>query len=56
VGLVCSGGKRRKIKLMFTKNLKPPKKTLVDLLSSKEIIKGKEVIHNLQEQEKRQQR
>jgi hypothetical protein len=39
---------------MFTKSLKPPKKTLDDLLSSKEIITGKEVIHNLNEQEKRQ--
>jgi len=30
------------------------KKTLDDLLSSKEVITGKEVIHNLKEQEKRQ--
>ena len=30
------------------------KKTLDELLSSKEIITGKEVIHNLKEQEKRQ--
>ena len=30
------------------------KKTLNELLSSKEIITGKEVIHNLKEQEKRQ--
>ena len=28
------------------------KKTLDDLLSSKEVITGKEVIHNLKEQEK----
>jgi len=28
------------------------KKTLEDLLSSKEVITGKEVIHNLKEQEK----
>jgi hypothetical protein len=39
---------------MFNKNVKPPKKTLDDLLSSKEIITGKDVIHNLKEQEKRQ--
>ena len=30
------------------------KKTLDDLLSSKEVITGKEVIHNFKEQEKRQ--
>jgi hypothetical protein len=34
--------------------IKPPKKTLDDLLSSKEVITGKEVIHNLKELEKRQ--
>lgn len=39
---------------MFKKIIKPPKKTLDDLLSSKEIITGKEVIHNLKELEKRQ--
>jgi hypothetical protein len=39
---------------MFDKITKPPKKTLNDLLSSKEVITGKEVIHNLKEQEKRQ--
>ena len=33
---------------------KPAKKTIDDLLSSKEIITGKEVIKNLKEQEKRQ--
>jgi len=33
--------------------MKPLKKTLNDLLSSKEVITGKEVIHNLKEQEKR---
>ncbi len=38
---------------MFKKSTKPPKKTLVELLSSKDIITGKEVIHNLKEQEKR---
>jgi hypothetical protein len=38
------------------KNLKitSSKKTLEDLLSSKDIITGKEVIHNIKEQEKRQ--
>ena len=30
------------------------KKTLDDLLSSKDVITGKEVIHNIKEQEKRQ--
>jgi len=39
---------------MFSKTLKLPKKTLNDLLSSKEVITGKEVIHNLKEQENRQ--
>ena len=39
---------------MFTKTTKPPKKTLDDLLSSKEVVTGKEVIHNLKELEKRQ--
>lgn len=37
---------------MLKKTTKPPKKTLEDLLSSKEVITGKEVIHNLKEQEK----
>lgn len=39
---------------MFEKIVKQPKKTLDDLLSSKDVITGKEVIHNLKEQEKRQ--
>ena len=39
---------------MLQKTIKPPKKTLDDLLSSKVIITGKEVIHNLKELEKRQ--
>ena len=39
---------------MFTKTIKPPKKTLNDLLSSKDVITGKEVIHKLKEQDKRQ--
>jgi len=39
---------------MLQKTIKPPKKTLDDLLLSKEVITGKEVIHNLKEQEKRQ--
>jgi len=33
---------------------KSPKKTLVELLSTKEVIMGKDVIHELKEQEKRQ--
>ena len=37
---------------MFDKTTKPPKKTLDDLLSSKDVITGKEVIHKLKEQEK----
>jgi hypothetical protein len=37
---------------MFKISKKPPKKTLDELLSSKEIITGKEVIHNLKELEK----
>jgi len=37
---------------MFTKTTKPHKKTLDDLLSSKDVITGKEVIHNLKELEK----
>jgi len=39
---------------MFEKSIKPPKKTLDDLLSSKDVITGKEVIHKIKEQEKRQ--
>ena len=39
---------------MFDKTTKPPKKTLDDLLTSKDVITGKEVIHNIKEQEKRQ--
>jgi hypothetical protein len=39
---------------MFTKTSKTPKKTLDDLLSSKQVITGKEVIHKIKEQEKRQ--
>ena len=38
---------------MLDKTTKPPKKTLDDLLSSKDIITGKEVIHNIKEIEKR---
>ena len=37
---------------MFVKTTKPSKKTLNDLLSSKEVITGREVIHNLKELEK----
>ena len=39
---------------MFVSKNKSPKKTLDDLLSSKDVITGKEVIHKLKEQEKRQ--
>lgn len=39
---------------MFHKTVKPPKKTLDELLSSKQVITGKEVIHKIKEQEKRQ--
>ncbi|MBT8573376.1 hypothetical protein G6699_07295 [Polynucleobacter paneuropaeus] len=39
---------------MFDKTIKPPKKTLDDLLSSKEVITGKEVVQNIKEQENRQ--
>jgi len=38
--------------LSLTRKLKSPKKTLDDLISSKDIITGKEVIHNLKEREK----
>jgi hypothetical protein len=38
--------------LSLIRKIKPPKKTLDDLLSSKEVITGKEVIHNLKELEK----
>jgi len=34
---------------------KPAKKTLDDLMADKSVIMGKEVIQNLQEQEKRQE-
>jgi hypothetical protein len=39
---------------MIVKQVNSPKKTLGDLLSSKDVITGKEVIHNLKEQERRQ--
>lgn len=39
---------------MFYRTVKPPKKTLDELLSSKEVITGKEVIQQIKEQEKRQ--
>jgi hypothetical protein len=38
-----------------TKLIQPPKKTLNDLLYSKEVITGKEVIHKLKELEQQQQ-
>ena len=40
--------------MRINKAIKPHKKTIDDFLSSKEVITGKEVIHNLKEQEKRQ--
>jgi len=40
--------------LSLIRKIKPPKKTLDDFLSSKEVITGKEVIHNIKELEKRQ--
>jgi hypothetical protein len=39
---------------MFTKTSKTTKKTLDDLLSSKEVVTGQEVIHRIKEKEKRQ--
>jgi len=39
---------------MIVKPITPQKKTLDDLLSSKDVVTGKEVIHNIKEQEKRQ--
>ena len=39
---------------MFKLSVKKSKKTLDDLLSTKEVITGKEVIHNIKEQEKHQ--
>ncbi len=38
---------------MFKKVIKPPKKTLDDLLKDKSIVTGEEVILNIKEQEKR---
>ena len=40
--------------MKINRAIKPHKKTLDELLSSKVVITGKEVIHNLEEQEKRQ--
>ena len=37
---------------MFVSKIKSTKKTLDELLSSKDVITGKEVIHNLKELEK----
>ena len=39
---------------MFQIKSKPTKKSLEDLMKDKSVITGKEVIHNLKEQEKRQ--
>ena len=36
------------------KKISPPKKTLTQLMTDKSVVTGKEVIHNLKEQEKRQ--
>jgi hypothetical protein len=36
------------------KPIKPSKKSLTDLFQDKTVVTGKEVIHNLKEQEKRQ--
>ena len=38
--------------MIFDKTTKPPKKTLDDFLSSKDVITGKEVIHKIKELEK----
>jgi len=42
------------LEVMFTKPIKSPKKTLEDLLISKEVISGKEVIQRIKEQDKKQ--
>lgn len=39
---------------MFKKIIKPPKKTLDDLLSDKTVITGKEVIQGIKEKERQQ--
>jgi hypothetical protein len=39
---------------VIKKNPKPPKKTLDDLLNSKEVISGKEVIQKIKDQEEKQ--
>ena len=39
---------------MLKRTIKPPKKTLDDLLKDKSIVTGEEVIQNIKEQEKRQ--
>ena len=40
---------------MFKKTVKPPKKSLDDLLNDKSIVTGKEVVQRIKEQEKRQE-
>jgi len=40
--------------IVTTLTTKRPKMTLEELLSSKDVITGKEVIHKIKEQEKRQ--
>ena len=39
---------------MFKKKIKPPKKTLADLLQERSVVTGKEVVQKIKEQEKRQ--
>lgn len=39
---------------MLQKKIRPPKKSLTDLLQDKTIITGKEVVQRIKEQEKRQ--
>lgn len=39
---------------MFKKIIKPPKKTLNDLINDKSVITGKEAIQQIKDQEKRQ--
>jgi hypothetical protein len=39
---------------MFWKKIRPPKKTLTELLSDKSVLTGREVVQKIKEQEKRQ--
>jgi hypothetical protein len=36
------------------KKISPPKKTLTELMNDKSVLSGREVIHNIKEQEKHQ--